>query len=144
MNATLQSQVGEWFVMLAAWGLLFTIAFLTVGIFRRRQQQAMQKALLDKFSSAQDFAEFMQSPAGQKYLMSFTDAVTSPGSAILNSIRTGCGAALVGMGFLVANGGPQTIGFRLGWVLFLGGIGFLIAAVISFFLAKKLDVHMKG
>jgi hypothetical protein len=144
MDPMIQGQIKEWFVMIAAYGLFFTVAFLMAGIFRRRQQQTMQKALLDKFSSAQDFAEFMQSPAGQKYLMSFTDAVTSPSSAIMNSIRTGCVAALAGLGFIVANEGPQTISFRVGWVLFLGGTGFLIAAGISYFLAKKLDTGMKG
>ncbi len=144
MDPMVQNQMKEWFVMVAAYGLFFFIAFLVYGIFRRRHQAAMQKALLDKFSSAQDFAEFMQSPAGQKYLMSFTDSVTSPSTAIMNSVRTGCVTALAGMGFIVANGGPQTVVFRVGWVLFLGGTGFLIAAGISYFLAKKLDTGVKG
>jgi len=106
---------------------------------RRRQRSALQRQLLDKFSSAHDFAEFMQSPAGQKYVMGFSDAVTNPRNAILSALRTGFVLACIGIGFLAGATGSNAITFRIGWVAFAAGCGFLISAVVSFFLSKKIN-----
>jgi len=136
MDPMVQGQLKEWFVMVVTFGLFGWAAYLGMVIVRRKQKNDMQKALLEKFSSAHDFAEFMQSPAGQKYVMSFTDAVTSPRNSILNSIKTGFVLMFLGMGFLAgANGG--WIAFRIGWVSFLVGIGFLISAGVAYFLTKR-------
>jgi len=119
------------------------IGFLIWGIYlinaalKRRQQMQMQQRLLDKFSSAHDFAEFMQSPAGQKYVMSFSETSSSPRNTILNSLRTGFVLMFAGAGFL-AGGAGGWLSFRIGWVSFLMGIGFLAAALVSYFLAKKV------
>ena len=71
-----------------------------------------------KFASAKDFADFVQSPAGQKYVMSFADAATSSKSAILNSVRTGVVLLFTGMGFAFANfGNASLLPLRIGIVL---------------------------
>ena len=138
MDPMMQGQIKEWFVMLVAWGLMGWVAYLVASMVRRKQKNDMQKALLEKFSSAHDFAEFMQSPAGQKYVMGFADAVTNPRDTILNSIRIGFVLMFAGIGFLAgANGGWVT--FRIGWVSFLGGIGFLVSAGVAYFLTRKTD-----
>jgi hypothetical protein len=116
-------------------GLLVWGIYLVNAAFKRRQQMQMQQKLLDKFSSAHDFAEFMQSPAGQKYVMSFTDTVTSPRTAILNTIRTGFVLFGVGVGFLAE--AYSGVSRRIGWVAFSAGVGFLISAGVSYFLARK-------
>jgi hypothetical protein len=114
------------------------MVYLIASMVRRKQKNDMQKALLEKFSSAHDFAEFMQSPAGQKYVMGFAEAVTSPRNSILNSIRTGFVLMFAGMGCLAgATGGLVT--FRIGWVSFLAGIGFLVSAGVAYFLTRKTD-----
>jgi len=136
MDPMTQGQLKEWFLMLVAWGLMGGVVYLAASMIRRKQKNDMQKALLEKFSSAHDFAEFMQSPAGQKYVMGFADAVTSPRDTILNSIRIGFVLMFAGMGFL-AGGFGGWISFRIGWVSFLGGIGFLCSAAVSYFLSKK-------
>ena len=102
----------------------------------------MQRHLLDRFSSAQDFAQFMQSPAGQKYVTGFTDVVTSPRNSILSSVRTGCVLAFAGIGCIAgSNPWPEFHAFwAVGWVAFTAGIGFLVSAAISYFLAKKLGL----
>lgn len=136
MDPMMQGQLKEWFLMLAAWGLFAWVAYLAASMVRRKQKNDMQKVLLEKFSSAHDFAEFMQSPAGQKYVLGFADAVTSPRNSILTSIRTGFVLMFAGMGCLAgAQGGWVT--FRIGWVSFLVGIGFLVSAGVSYFLSKK-------
>ncbi len=137
MDPMTQSQLKEWFLMLAAWGLLGWVAYLVASMVRRKQKNDMQKALLEKFSSAHDFAEFMQSPAGQKYVMGFAEAVTSPRNSILNSIRTGFVLMFAGVGCLAGVGG--WIAWRIGWISFLGGIGFLCSAGVAYFLTRKTD-----
>jgi len=138
MDPMAQGQLKEWFLMLAAWGLFGWVVYLGASMVRRKQKNDMQKALLEKFSSAHDFAEFMQSPAGQKYVMGFAEAVTSPRNSILNSIRTGFVLMFAGMGCLAgATGGLVT--FRIGWVSFLAGIGFLVSAGVAYFLTRKTD-----
>jgi hypothetical protein len=133
------SMMREWAVMATSFAFIGWIIYLTAGLIKRRQQSVMQKHLIDRFASAQDFAQFIQSPAGQKYVAGFTDVVTSPRNSILSSVRTGFVLMFMGMGFLAgANGGWIT--FRIGWVSFLVGIGFLVSAAVSYFLAKKLGL----
>lgn len=135
--------VSDLIVLFASLFFIGWIIYLTAGLIRRRQQSAMQKHLLDRFSSAQDFAQFMQSPAGQKYVTGFTDVVTSPRSSILNSVRTGCVLAFGGIGCIAGSNSMAPYfhaGFILGCIAFLSGIGFLVSAVISYFLAKKLGL----
>ena len=137
MDPMTQGQMKEWFLMLAAWGFFGLCVYLIAAAFRRRQQNEMQKHMLEKFSSAQDFAAFVQSPAGQKYVMSFSEATANPRSTILNSMRTGFVLMFAGAGFLAGPGG-DSFSFRIGWVSFLAGIGFLCAALASYFLVRKI------
>jgi hypothetical protein len=144
MDSMAQGQLKEWFLMLAGWGFFGACVYLVAVTLRRMQQNAMQKHMLEKFSSAQDFAAFVQSPAGQKYVMSFSDAVTSPRNTILNSVRTGFVLMFMGAGFIVGSNAPgahdslNSLWFRIGWVAFLAGVGFLCSALASYFLAKKI------
>src|SRR5579859_3121756 len=138
MDPVLHAQLKDWVPMGAAIFMAIWMLYLVTTSIRRKRQTDMQKALLEKFSSAHDFAEFMQSPAGQKYVMGFADAITSPRNSILNSIRTGFVLMFAGMGCLAgANGGWVT--FRIGWVSFLVGIGFLVSAGVAYFLTRKTD-----
>ena len=138
MDPMAQGQLKELFLMMAAWGALGWSIYLIAMSIRRMQQNSMQRHVLNKFSSAQDFSQFVQSPAGQKYLAGLSETVTNPRNAILNSIKTGCVVMFGGMGFLVGGAGADSVTFRIGWVLFLVGVGFLISAAISYFLAKKV------
>ena len=146
MDPMFQSQLKDWVLMVAmllmtVWGLYI----VTIAV-RRKHQSTMQKALLDKFSSAHDFAEFMQSPAGQKYVMSFADAVTSPRNAILKSVQIGIVLVFMGGGFMSANrpGAPYNLLTEgLGDILFSLGFGFLISALVSYFISTKLDSKIK-
>jgi len=139
MDPMMQSQFKEWFVMLVAWGLVAWVAYLVASMVRRKQKNDMQKALLEKFSSAHDFAEFMQSPAGQKYVLNFTDQVTTPLSSIVNAVKVGVVMFFSGPA-LVAAAQRYNLWFlyAMGLLLTLAGVGFLVSAVISYFLLKKI------
>ena len=125
--------------------ILASLAILvTYATRRRKQQHQMQKALLDKFSSAHDLAEFMQSPAGQKYVMGFADSVTSSRSSILKSVQIGIVLMFVGAGFFsAARGNVEGIAFMFGNGFVCVGFGFLVSALASYFVSKKLDSKSK-
>jgi hypothetical protein len=139
MDSMVQGQLKEWFVMLVAWGFFGACVYVIAVTLRRLQQNSMQKHLLEKFSSAQDFAAFVQSPAGQKYVMSFSEAVTSPRNTILSSVRTGVVLVFAGGGLAgTISGIHNSYIWGLGLVLMCVGFGFLVSAVISYWLAKKI------
>jgi hypothetical protein len=135
--------------------LAATVAVLTLAItaiyfvatsFRRRQQNEMQRHILDKFSSAKDFADFVQSPAGQKYVTGFTDAVTSPRNSILTSLRTGI--VLIGLGAGMATGhfadsGATEVLHTGANIAICVGLAFVASSVFSYFLARKVGSEGK-
>jgi len=148
MDPMMQSQFKEWFVMLVAWGLVAWVAYLAASMIRRKQKNDMQKALLEKFSSAHDFAEFMQSPAGQKYVLNFTDEVTGPLNSIMNAVRIGIVLLFAGAA-LVASGQRHGMWFvdTMGMLSTCVGAGFLISAAISYLLYRKMksaEIQLKS
>ncbi len=140
MDPMLQAQLKDWVLMTAMFIMVVWMLILVTTGIRRKHQTTMQKALLDKFSSAQDFAEFMQSPAGQKYVMSFADALTSPRNTILKSVQIGIVLMFVGAGFLSsARGNIEGLAFMFGNGFVCVGFGFLVSALVSYFISRKLD-----
>lgn len=120
--------------------------YFVATTYRRRQQNEIQKHLLDKFSSAKDLADFMQSPAGQRYVMTLTDAVTSPRNSILTSLRTGI--VLIGLGAGMATGhfasSDATEVLHTGAnIAICVGLAFVASSVFSFFLARKVGSEAK-
>lgn len=142
----LSGQVKDWAFILTFISLLAWIAYIVTTGLRRRQQNAMQKALLEKFASAHDFAEFMQSPAGQKYVLSVTEEVASPRNSIVSSVRIGIVLLFLGAGFIGITGGNKDAHFlshAAGMVMVCLAAGFLFSALASYFLAKKIDAKVK-
>jgi hypothetical protein len=139
-----QTQAREWLMMLTMWVFFGYVLYLVTITIRRKQRNAMQQHVLDKFASAKDFADFVQSPAGQKYVMSFADTATSSQSAILSSVRIGVVLLFTGLGLQFTNfGGASLLPLRIGIVLGCVGIGFLVSAAISFWLARKFQREAK-
>ena len=146
MDPMTQGQLKEWFVLAATFGLFGWAAYLGASIFRRKQKTDMQKALLEKFSSAHDFAEFMQSPAGQKYVLNFADGVTGPVNSIMNALKIGVVLLFAGAG-LVASGQRHSIWLldTMGMLATCVGAGFLISAAISYLLYRRMrSAELKG
>src|SRR6476620_4177899 len=146
MDPMTQGQLKEWFVLAATFGLFGWAAYLGASIFRRKQKTDMQKALLEKFSSAHDFAEFMQSPAGQKYVLNFAEEVTGPVNSIMNAVKIGVVLLFAGAG-LVASGQRHSIWLldTMGMLATCVGAGFLISAAISYLLYRRMrSAELKG
>jgi drug/metabolite transporter (DMT)-like permease len=136
-----ESTMGDAVYLFSMLGFMMAVVYLVLGVVRRKQQLAMQKHLLDKFSSTNDFTEFVQSPAGQKYVASFSETVTKPRSSILISVRVGIVLIFVGVAcFLVRTyeGDARYLFNGLGTVLSMLGLGFLVSGLASYVIAKKI------
>lgn len=137
MDPMYQGLLKDWFLMITMWTFVGALVYIVATTLRRRQRHQMQQHVLDKFSSAKDFADFLQTPAGQKYVMSFADTATSAHSSILNSVRIGIVLVFAGIGVMFLNAAGWRIGFVIGGV----GVGFLVSAGIAYQLAKKLQAN---
>jgi hypothetical protein len=144
MDPMALGQMKDVFMMITMWAFVGTALYIIATTLRRRQRNQMQQHVLDKFASAKDFADFLQSAAGQKYVMSFAEGVTSSQSAILTSVRTGVVLVFLGFGFALANIGHQSpFLLKIGALFATVGVGFLVSAAISFWLAKKFEREAK-
>ncbi len=119
-----------------------------------RVQTEVHTKLLDRFAANEDLLAYIQTPAGRKFLESApipidaaepARAIGAPYSRILWSVQAGIVLALGGLA-LVFVGGRQTfeeIGGPLesiGIVILAVGIGFVISAVASYVLSRRLGL----
>lgn len=125
------------FIFILTW-MIYSLIGNTI---RRRQQNAIHTRLLEKFTSSQDFSTFLQTPGGQQYMNSLTDSDNHPGRAILTSVSSGIVLAVVGAGLLVAGLVLRSVGTAIsGLLLLLVGTGFILSALISWKLSRKLGL----
>ena len=127
-------------------------------VFRRYQLQAharVQRAesfnrLIDKFGTAKEFIDFLQSDAGRKLLEDPIAAPASPMSSVRRFIQGGI--ILLGLGgALLLNANRlrgetdinyirEAMGMNYWGTIFLGGgVALMIVAIVSYFLAKRWD-----
>lgn len=139
MDPMALGQLKDVFMMITMWVFFGTALYIIATTLHRRQRNQMQQHMLDKFASAKDFADFVQSPAGQKYVMSFADTATSARSSILNSVRLGVVLIFTGAGLHLQD--AFWLGKRLGMMLMMVGVGFLVSAAISYALSQKLRIN---
>jgi len=137
MDPMYQSQVKDWVILLSVLATMGTLLYIIATTLRRRQRHQMQQHVLDKFASAKDFADFLQTPAGQKYMMNFADTAVSVKGSILNSVRLGIVLVFTGVGLQTTSFGAM----RVGVVLATVGVGFLVAAGIAYVLARTMKAN---
>lgn len=116
---------------------------------RRRQatvkmQSEVQHKLIEKFASAHELTEFLQTPGGVQLIGSLDDppAKTRPAEGILRSTQIGVILTLLGLGFLsiravvhdVQNQEPPVV---IGVLILSVGIGFLASSAISYRLSRS-------
>jgi hypothetical protein len=90
----------------------------------------------------------MEPPAGQNYVLNFTDAVTGPLNSIMNAVRIGI-VLLFASAALVASGQRHSIWLldTMGMFATCVGAGFLISAAISYLLYRRMksaEIQLKG
>jgi hypothetical protein len=114
-------------------------------------QSDVHSKLIDKFSSSQELAAYMQTEAGRRFLeaapipLSIDTGQRVPNAVarVLTPIQIGTVLILLGVGFLLLRGaGPDfEIPMRvLGVLILMPGIGFILSAGITWALAARLGL----
>lgn len=127
-----------------------------------RHQSEIHGRLIDKFSSSQDLAAYMETEAGKQFL-SATAYTSAPQAGphmpnavarVLTPLQIGIVMTLLGIGLiLLRNAGPdmETPMAVLGTLALMPGIGFILSAGATWILARRLgllpekeDAHEAG
>jgi len=121
---------------------------------REKHRVELQKAVLERVGSVKDFAEFLTTEQGERFLASLAPAQFTPlRLRSVGSVRFGIIALTVGV-FLMGALHSTVFGsfgktppppLLLGSLLLVAiGIGTLLAAVVSFAIARVLGVNGRG
>jgi peptidoglycan/LPS O-acetylase OafA/YrhL len=111
-----------------------------------KEMAAFHARVIDRIGSIKDFSEFLQTPGGLRFMNAITadKGPTGPRERILRAVQSGIVLAFVGGGCLLLadsfqNEASDVFG-AAGVILISLGIGFLVAAVASYSLGKRLGV----
>ncbi|HEY1579886.1 MAG TPA: hypothetical protein VGF82_22700 [Terracidiphilus sp.] len=116
-----------------------------------KMQSDVHTKLIEKFTSNQELASYMETDAGRKFLeaapipVAFDEQQRVPSSVarVLTPLQTGIVMVLLGLGLLsLQQAGPdmQTPMRILGTLVLAPGIGFIISAGVSWLLAQRLGL----
>lgn len=136
---------------LASVGLLAVIAWMFQAYLRHRRLSALaekqvelQMRLLDRFQSAPELLDFLNSDQGQALLKAATLERVDPRRRIMASVQTGTVVTAVGMAMMSTASLFKRFGMEAGTraeffsTLTLAlGLGFLAAAGVLYLLARK-------
>lgn len=128
-------------VSLGFFGMIVWVVWLgTNAKNRRAQMQAeVQAKLIERFGTAREFIEFLQSPAGRQFVTGVE--VTSTLYArdrIIKGFGTGTILSLLGLGFLAIWLADHNGGFIYPGFILLGlGLGFFASAFVSLKLSQR-------
>jgi hypothetical protein len=134
------------FVLLAAFATAAWMFYLMADTNKRQRrlklQAEMHSRLLDKFSSAHEVVEFLQTPGGAQFVDSLSSEREEPANGILRSTHRGIVLAIVAAGCLFLswyyrNSGENPL-LVIGVILLCLGIGFLLSAAVSQRLSRTL------
>jgi hypothetical protein len=118
--------------------------FLISTISRSKQQTEIRKALIEKFGSAQDLGDLLQTPGGQRLLADLSTSGGSPLRSVLGSIQKGIIALLVGFGALFVGALAGQMPLMIVGALFgFAGLAFLISAGVTYRLSKSWGLIQK-
>jgi hypothetical protein len=116
-----------------------------------RVQTEVHSKLLERFTSSEDLLRYIETPAGRRFLESApipTESgprqVSAPIGRILFSIQTGVVVAAAGIGLMFVSSGVDKDAaqplYALGVVALSVGVGFVVSAVVSFILSRRLKL----
>ena len=136
-------------VFALAFILILTVLAIVQRFLRERQRVELQKAILERVGSVKDFAEFLTTEQGERFLASLAPAQFSTHHRTLWSVRIG--VALLVFGLLLmfgvhsspfgAIGGDRPAPLLLGILLLIAaGVAMLLSAAVAFLIARRLDV----
>ena len=137
------------FLVAATWGIR---VFVDNRRWSRtfKLQSEVHARLIDKFSSSQELAAYMETEAGKRFLEAapiplHTESPRIPNavSRVLTPVQIGVVLVLLGIGFLLlrhAGADYETPMLVLGVLVLMPGIGFILSAGITWVLATRLGL----
>lgn len=140
-------------IMLVLMAVLATVAwviYLAADAAKRQRrlkaQAELHGRLLDKFGSAREVVEFLQTPGGAQFVDSISSDREEPSGGVLHSTHRGIILVVVAAGCLGLTGvygrdnNPLLV---IGVILLCLGIGFLVSAAVSHRLSRTLDSTLR-
>jgi hypothetical protein len=138
-------------------GTMLTSTLVPIGVFamvvmivwlvhlakqkRLSEQAELQKHFLNKFNSAQELTQFLDTPQGQSFLkdMRIGGDAAGPKDRIIRSVKGGILLLALGAGFLILLRFERDLIYPAAILLALG-VGFLIGATVSYWLSKRWNI----
>lgn len=131
-------------MLFAVVALIIWIIFSTIRRYNTTKLQAgLQTKLIEKFGTGQELLAYVQSEAGKRFLESLTMEQRTPYGRILGAAQASVILALVGLALLFLRGrvaGADEGFLVFGTIILSLGVGFGLAAVLSYFLSKSLGL----
>jgi Flp pilus assembly protein TadB len=114
---------------------------------RTKAQTELHSRLLDKFGSAHEVVEFLQTPSGAQFVDSFSGDREEPSNGILRSTHRGIILVIVAAGCLFLSWYYRYSGENpllvVGVILLCLGVGFLVSAAVSQRLTRTLGLAQR-
>lgn len=138
-------------VLLGAFATAAWVMYLAADTSKRQRrikaQAELNGRLLDKFGSAREVVEFLQTPGGAQFVDSFSSDREEPASGILRSAHRGIILVIVAAGVLFLNWYYRDSGENpllvIGVILLCLGLGFLTSAAVSHRLSRALGLPQR-
>jgi len=135
------------FLTITAFPLMFAlIGWLIWSILewlRMRYKNQLQNKILEKFTTVQEFNDFIQSEEGNKFLKFISYNGFAPRQKILSSLSRGIIISFIGVSLILIGQifpGEMKYFLAFGIVLIALGVGFLVSTFISYTLSKKWGI----
>jgi len=132
------------FVSLGSFAMVAFIVFLGVHAKNRKAtlQAEVQTRLIDKFSNAPEFVDFLNSDTGKQFLSGIDKMPKLMArDRIVGGVSRGLILSLLGIAFIGIWIADSNVGFMYPGFILLGlGIGFFISTLVSLKLSQKFGL----
>lgn len=136
-------------------GFYVTVAIVVWTVVHGRQRRAemraeVQSRMIDKFSAAPEFVQFLQSEAGKLFVATFEEVPRAHArNRIMGGVTRSVVLSILGLGFLaICLTEARDEGFIIaGCILLALGIGYVIATFLTYRMSKNwglLDPQLPG
>jgi hypothetical protein len=135
------------FLTIVAFPLMFAfmgwLIWTILEWLRMRHKSQLQNKILEKFTTVQEFNDFIQSEEGNKFLKFISYNGSAPRQKILSSLSRGVIISFIGVSLIIIGQifpGEMKYFLAFGIVLIALGLGFLASTFISYTLSKKWGI----
>ena len=133
-------------MVLSGW-IIYTIIAGIQNWHQRRTQAIFQSKMLDKIGSVNELGTFLNTDAGTRFLKGLTGEMASPQMRILRGAQSGVVLASLGLGLYIYGWFSPEVPAEvinttnaIATILFALGVGFLVAAALSYRLSKQMGL----